>query len=269
MLKFKLGEKIIDFEEESVEEEKSFSKHTEKELTDYKIEIRLQGAENRDWFEESIKNNLYKLDNNEDIIAKYKGQVISSSSSSQSDLYNYTIKLFEKENLNIEKLIIGDLELEPYEYGEEYNSTIQQDEYLQIDVKSEVGYSEFMKLYTSESKYFKVIRKGINENPVDMRFGKVIWSDLEDTEKIKIDFRLVEKVYDDNTENSLGFNQPEVNHLIEKTAYKNKVFDILINHLIDEDILSKAKLEEFKEEAQEAMPDEAFKFVEVNDIDRY
>lgn len=269
MVKFRIGEKIIDFEERSLKEEKSFSEHTGKELTDYKIEIRLQGTENRDWFEESIKNNLYKLDNNEDIIANYKGQVISSSSSRQSDLYNYTFKLFEKENLDIEKLIIGNLELVTYEYEEKYNDTIEQDRYLSIDAKAEVDYSEFIKLYTSESKYFEVVREGINDNPVDMRFGKVIWSKIEDTEKIKIDFVMVEKIYDDSEGSSLNINQPEVNNLIRESAYKNKLFDILIDYLIDEDILSKTKLKEFEEKVKDSMSEEAFKFVEVNDVDKY
>lgn len=268
MLKFKIGEEIINFKNGNIKEEKNISKHTEKELTDYQVELNLQGIEDRDWFEENIKNNLYKLDNNEDIIAEYKGKIISSSSSSRSDVYNYTIKLLEKENLDIEKLVIADLELQPYEYKEEYNPKIQ-DEYLYIDVKAKVNYNEFLKLYTSEPTYFEVIRKGINENPVDMRFGKLIWSKLEDTKKIKIDFVMVEKAYDDSKESSLNINQPEVNNLIEETAYKNKLFDILIDYLIDENILSKSKLEEFNEKVKGSMSEEAFKFVEVNDVDKY
>lgn len=166
MLKFRLGEKIIEFEEESFQEEKQVSKHTEEELTNYKIKISLKGIENKDWIEDNINNIFYKLDENDNVIGEYNGKIKSSSFSNQSDVYNYTIKLFEKENLDIEKLVIGDLEIEPYEYEEEFTSMMHQDEYLRMDVKSEVNYSEFMKLYTSEPKYFEIIREGINENPV-------------------------------------------------------------------------------------------------------
>lgn len=277
MLKFKFGEVIISFEEEDFKVEKRTSKHTGKELTDYEIEMKLRGKENRDWLNESIKKNLYKLNNNEDIVDKYEGKIISHSYSSQSNIYNYKIKLFEKEDLEIKKLVIDDLELEPYEYEEEYIPILQQNEYLKIHFKAKVNYSKFMKLFNSdlnsepnsEPKYFEVTREGINDNIVNMRFGRIIWSNLEDTEKVKIDIYLFEKFYDHNRENSLGKKQPKFDNLIDKTVYKNKLFDILIDYLIDEDILSKAKFKELKEKAKEKRNEGIFELREVSDVDKY
>ena len=230
MLEFKIGEQSIYFEDKDVQEEKKVSKHTDKELCNYEIEVRLEGEENRDWFENKLDNTWYKIDDNE-VIGEYNSKMISSSFSDQSDIYNYRIKLTEKEILKIDKLIVGELEIEPYQYDERYDKLEQDDEALIINGKSEAIYDDFLEQYLSKEKYFNVVRQGINEQTINMRFGKVTWSRIEDTEKIKIDFTLVEKNYDINSNNSSLFN-PEFNNMMWETAYKSKLLDELIEYLI-------------------------------------
>jgi hypothetical protein len=79
--------------------------------------------------------------------------------------------LVEYESLNVEKLIVGGIELSPYRYKEEFDNDA-----LVITARFETTAEEVAKL-RSLPKYFAVVRQGISAHEREMRYGGPLWSE--------------------------------------------------------------------------------------------
>lgn len=274
MVIFKFGDKTMNFDESQdyISRNLKISKHTSEELISFDIKINIKGKENKEeWLDiikNSNKNPIKRLDESGNVIGEYIGNYkgISYQNEESSDtIYATDIELVEKEQLDIDKLIIGDIETVPYKYKEEFNPTID-DEYLIIEGKTTMSDDESFhkfKEYIVKSKYFSVVRVGINEDPLQMRFGNVIWSENENTQKI--DFVLVEKKYDEITDSSI--KKPQLPNITKDLAYKSKFLDELIELLIDKEIITEEEISALENTAKTSIVDEYFKYFKVKDID--
>jgi hypothetical protein len=111
--------------------------------------------------------------------------------------YHHQVELTEQEHLQPTAVVVDGVELAPYAYEE----TIEHDGAIVIDLKARVvdpAHTELQALITRHSadypSYFPVVRKGLQDTPRTMRFGKCTWS-AHDGE-FKHNLFLVEDAYD-------------------------------------------------------------------------
>jgi hypothetical protein len=125
--------------------------------------------------------------------------------------YHHQVELTEEEHLQPTAVVVDGVELTPYAYEE----TIEHDGAIMIDLKARVvdpAHTELQALITRHSadypSYFLVLRKGLQDTPRAMRFGKCTWS-AHDRE-FKHNLFLVEDAYDrDEPEPLLPLDYPE------------------------------------------------------------
>ena len=179
----------------------------------------------------------------------------------QSDSrYFYTLTLREVETLNIEVLVLGDLEIHPYQYMEDSL------EGLKIDGKVELSEEDSEKFLQLQSKggYFPVIRRGIQEEAREMRFGAVYWSSGNGT--VKYAFVLVEKTPADEASSlPLGQLEPKVRSYL---AFEVALRKGLIELLQEKGIISSEEVTGLKEKAESEKWRVENEFYRVEDVDR-
>lgn len=218
---------------------------------------------------EIIKNcnegGLYEIDDDNTTLAEYK--CIQSSYSYQSSnniIYNYTLELEQVEHNLIEELKLRDISTKPYKYDESYDNGIIIT--LRVRLNKEKYYA-FRKLQFN-STYFNVTRLGINSTPIQMRFGKIIWSKHKDY--FKVEFTLVEKSCDELGEEN-PFNSilnPELNNIQHKIIYQELLNNQLIDILLSKNILCEDEVENIKANIRAAFDDTYQTLYKVDDIDQ-
>jgi len=101
----------------------------------------------------------------------------------------------------VSELVVDGRELKPYDYRE-----VDIDGFLLIEAKVKMTWEEFDQQVEFERQhqgniYFSVVRRGVSEEPIEMRFGSCSWSEHgaasgERGYEIRYLVRLVEKDYD-------------------------------------------------------------------------
>jgi hypothetical protein len=133
--------------------------------------------------------------------------------------YHHQVELAEEEHLQPNAVMVDGVELVPYAYEEraEHGAIV-------IDLKARMAdpaRTELQALITRHSEdypsYFPVLRRGLQETPRTMRFGKCTWS-AHDGE-FKNNIILVEDAYDrSEPEPLVGWNYPEALRTREMAA---------------------------------------------------
>jgi hypothetical protein len=207
---------------------------------------------------------ITEIDGDGTEIRIYNIRNTSYSYSNNSDGRMYTFELSEEENVKIDKLLIEDIELTPYEYEETLS-----DGAIIIHAKIKVtkdiadcieGFNE------NEGKYFTVIRVGINENPIKMRFGVNIWSEHEEG-FVKYRLVIVEDKYDNEDDVRRPLNYPVTQNIQSMTLYHKSYIELLADLLVDNGLLSKEEIERLKEKAREEKNKNIRYIYQVNDVD--
>lgn len=273
MMKFKLFNRELEVETINYEEP-IISPHTGKELERMNFDIKVIGASTNDDIQaripESKNGGIFSIDDDENELKEYRlikyPYSYNTSSSDENRVYNYTLHLEEVERLNIESLIIGDLEIFPYEYEEEYDDAIISTVKVKL-TKIESEKLDSLDGLENKDRYFKVIRKGISEDKLDMRFGQVIWS--EDGDFIKKKMTLVEKIYDENEETKSTLFQPEMGNMRSMIAYNRNLTNELMDLLLSKGVISSDEIEEIKEKAGANLAKTYRKFYKVSDVDEF
>ena len=263
----KVLDRIIKAEPE--EEETRISAHTGKEIIKFFIRLSIQGEVKRKLFEDFIQeaknSGLYEVNGNGEITTRY--MVINTSYSytghdkDHDTLFSYIIYLEEKEELNINKLVICDYPLIPYEYEE----TIDGDALIiEAKVKWTNDERQELKQRIKGNKYFEVIRQGISEEKKLMRFGTNIWSSHDSFIKEKL--IIVENIYD-NKKPIKGFNYPEIDNLEIIAATNKQLLMSMLELLSSKKIISEDEIQKINNEACEKYKDLIIDFYRVKDID--
>ena len=250
-----------------IEKSPVISRHTGHELQRLIVRLYISSPEVQEELENGIlrseEKEITSLDPNSG-----RNQIwqISNSSYSYSNgdaVIQYTLELTEKESYQIEKLLIQDIEFQPYSFSEYFD-----EDQLIIEAKVKISKGDEKKLeqLLKEDGYFRVIRVGINNSPIEMRFGRVFWS--QDDESKKYSLILVQRrsdgkeeptpfyVYDIITDNTK-------NRLIKTDQILNK----LIKKLVDKNILTEKEVEEIVKIDDDAAWESALQFIRCNDID--
>lgn len=250
-------------------EESFFSPFTGNQLKSFRITISVR-EQQLSKFEVDLdyvkKYGVSEVNDEGTEIRKYNISNTSYSYSNNSDARKYTLELSEVENIKIDKLLIEGIELTPYEYEE----TLSEGAIIinaKVNVTKDIA-NRIEGLYKIEEKYFNVIRKGISENPIKMRFGKNIWSEYED-EVIKYRLIIVDKKYD-TEENDIGrpFNYPELQNIQDMTLYHKSYNELLADLFVEKGLLSKEEIEKLKEKADIEKNKYVRYIYKVKDVDK-
>lgn len=268
-MNIKLGEwtlELVDLENE----EFKYSNLYDRELHSFDFPIQVKGSSLEKFkkvLEESNAGGVYKLDENNNIIGEYKvcsnGYMYNGNYTDEDTIYNYTLQFEEVVRVTLKSLKIGDLEVMPYEYEEDYNDAI----ILNAKVKLSKDEMEVFKAIEDGDRYFKVIRNGISNKELTMRFGTNIWS--ENNDSFKISMVLVEDVYDTKENNSNGLYQPQIQNIMNMLAYHRNLNNELINMLLDKNILTDVEVNELKSKAEKDIYNAHRHFYKVKDIDTF
>lgn len=237
------------------------SPHSGRELRQIEGTVQNSSEELHDWFMQVLKQQAIEgilLPDTPVEQARWWNVKLRQWTQSGSR-YSYTVEIREIEPLDIQELIVDQVHLQPYRYKEDAQDG------LRIDVKVELSKDDneqFLKIWANGG-YFSVIRRGIQDEPREMRFGSVYWS--EHVEKFKYDFVLVERTTADEAPRH-PWDLPGANarvYLAFEIALRRNLFDLLLKKGIisDEEIIvlkEKAKIEADKIEME---------FHRVSDVD--
>jgi len=170
--------------------------------------------------------------------------------------------------LNIESLVVGNLELYPYYYHEEMRdsgSVINIGEGLAINAKVKMPKEESERFleFQFHADYFPVVRHGIQEEPREMRFGAVYWSEHEG--EIRYSINLVEKSpEDEEPQHPIGVPNA---HMRAQLAFETALRRELFEFLKQKEILSDQEIEGLYDKAEKQAWRVENSFYQVRDVD--
>jgi hypothetical protein len=161
--------------------------------------------------------------------------VTSNSYSFQNggEVHSHHAELQELEELRVERLEFLGLSVTPTVFEEEYDDVIvisaivEPDAELDAALEREITTSQ----QNEELRYFDVVRVGISDEPLRMRFGRCLWSDQTGNRTHLI--RFVEASWDEEPERS-GISrwfQPELRWAMRKSAEAEEAVAALLETL--------------------------------------
>jgi hypothetical protein len=187
-------------------------------------------------------------------------QVSWNSYGESGGTHTYGLILREWEDLSLEALLIDSMELHPYEYREELL-----DDGLTIWAKLVGSHADVTRInrLIRTRQSFPVVRRGIQDEPREMRLGVAEWSEYED--RIKYRLVLVDREITEGMRAELG-------HIQEKNdraafGYYANLFDRLAELLVERGAITRKELDSLREGAR-AQPGVArHEFWHVADVD--
>lgn len=254
---------ILQFDHKKIEVREEYiktivSKSTGRELNNYRFEIKVIGKEKFEDFKRQMKkykeNYINQIDSSGNVLAKFNignwSYRYYNEFDSEDMSYLCDVEIIQGEEVKTDVLIIEGVKNEVLKYKEEY------DEYndaiiITAVIKNTEEQRKKINDLIGDKKYFKVVRLGISDAILEMRFGKTIWSKHENF--IKRNIILVEKKYDES--NILNEHKPllwpEMNNIMTMLA-KNVVYINNLERILkDNSIISEENIAEIKEKVNE------------------
>lgn len=267
-MRLKFGNYIMNMDKLE-DEELILSPLYDRQLHNFSHSISVRGKSLQSFtktLENSKEGGILSLDNNDNVLKEYK--VTSNSYSYQGNnpnedtIYNYNLHFEEVVNVQVEALQISGLSIKPYKYSHEYDNGI----IVTVSVNlTKDDYDKFKKIQDGD-RYFSVVRQGISEKVISMRFGRVIWSEHEDF--IKVNLVLVEECYDTNATNK-GLLEPEKSNIMSMLAFQKNLNNELIKILIDKEVVSQSEIDFIKDKAKNDLKETQKLYYKVEDVDEF
>lgn len=204
----------------------------------------------------SIDKNLKKLK---------KWNIVESSFSIINNKYSHYFTLEEIERLNIKNLIIGDVNISPYTYNEQFINNA-----LSIEAKANLTESQFEKIKKMNEKggSYEVIRRGISEKIYKMKLGRPLWS-KDSNNVIKYGFCLTEEKYFFNIKDPFAESFVRVDNISYLLAKQEVVLSNLLSTLAKKSFITKEELYNIKNIQNKEINDKLIYLSRVKDIDNY
>jgi hypothetical protein len=182
-----------------------YSRHTKKPLQQVEVSFSVEGY--------GQYNKLDNIAENQIIVFHHRHfkRVASSYSLAHPNTYMVHWLLEEQEELIIRSLALEEVELKPYFYKEFFDR-----DFLIINTRIVLKPIDFLRVreITRKKPYFKVVRQGIDEQPINMILGKNYWSEHQERQ-MKIQYTFI---------GPPGTNSEKI--LIPKTVLYGKYFKI-------------------------------------------
>lgn len=259
------------FEVEEISNHKvTFSRLTAEKLHSFETKLKVDNDEADDFeqaFDEYkhgeifISDELLNLHN-----CKFCAKINSSSKCSTTTYTRYSIAFEECSNKKITGIELEQQRLEAYEISQhvdknaiviEGNFIVNQEQFEMIN-----------RLRYGDADYFPVVRLGIDDAPLQMRFGRNLWSANQDI--IKMSLVLVEEEYDQKKDKFHGFSEPELSIAITQIkqlkAMNARLLDVLVDNKL---ITEKQRTDIEKELTSVELRRENYLYDRVKDVDEW
>lgn len=267
-MRVKFGENILNLNEIKNEEYR-YSDIYNENMHIFSHIISVSGrkiTEFRDILEKSKAGGIYSINENGEYIDEYK---VKSNSYSylgnkidDKTIYNYDLSFEQVIKKEIKALKIGGLEVIPYKINQEYDGGV----IINASIKLLKHDKKIFDDLEDGKRYFDVIRVGISEEPLKMRFGTNIWSEHE--EYCKVNIILVEKKYDD-VDRGNGLFQPQIQNIMDMLAYQRNLNKELLDLLVNKNIVDISEIDIIRKNAEDNINDSHRLFHKVDDADKF
>jgi hypothetical protein len=179
--------------------------------------------------------------------------------------YYHEILIEEVEELEIESLSISGLVLHPYYYEEEFDCD-------DLSIKSRVMVSPeqdaILRMLMKDDEYFQVVRRGISDEPREMRFSNtILWS--RHGNRFKYEIILVDRSYDERDRPLARLFQPQMSRMQSAIAAQAEMVEAILETLVNRKYLTEGNVAEMRKKAAERIWDRRREFYEVRDIDEF
>lgn len=251
--------------------EMSYSRLTLEQLHFFEVRLNVDNDEVNEFerlFEEYKAGEVLISDEELELTnCKFNAKIKYSSTSSVQAYKSYVIRFEECCSRVISGIEFEEQRFEAYEISQEISKNA-----VVIYAKVIVTPAQFKMInrlrYCSDVKYFPVIRLGISDTPLQMRFGRNLWSEKDGIIKMSLVF--VEEEYDKNEKHLHGMAEPELSITIKQIkqlkAVNARLLEVLkTNKLISDE--QKVSIE--KELTLEELKQDHYLFDRVNDVDEW
>lgn len=159
------------------------------------------------------------------------------------EVHSYTLLLREAEELSLDALLLEDQEIHPYEYREDVVG-----DGLALWIKAVASDTDIHRLraLVRSRPTFSVVRRGISDEPREMRIGTAEWSQVEDLTKFRL--VLVDRSLD-------GKARPELARIEEENTraalgfYAN-FLERLADLMVEKGVLAREEVAQLRENAR-------------------
>jgi hypothetical protein len=264
----KFGEKAIEAALEQLDP--AVSKRSGKELERIRFEYMIRGEDSNAEFLELLsqakESGVVAIDPSGNVFKRFditnNSYIYSGNSISTDTIFTHIIELSE-EDIKVEALLISGKEFTPYVYDEENKEDAL---FIRFKIKLNDEQLHHLKEIMNGDKYFPVIRRGLSEEPLMMRFVETKWS--KHPEGVKYLITLVERTYDRNNPCfSQESDQLEMVNLQKMLAMNNCIMEGLIELLAKRELLKEQEIEDLKRDADKKVEDMLLEFHRIEDID--
>ncbi len=245
--------------------EKGFyvSRSTEKRLGRLRVQFETGNDDEKQSVDDFISTRQpMETDSGTDTARRWRIGEHFTSYSDNSPMTKFTWELLQIEDLKIEKLVIDGWELSPYKYSEEFDSKV-----LTIHARVELTEADEGRLHKLPM-YFQVVRKGINDEAREMRFGQMLWSKKENDDKYRVGLLLVDKALDEHGSRH-GLFEPQFGNLVATAAAARLGVAGLIEKLVAKGVLSSEEAEVIRALDKDSLRKELRENDRVDDLDEW
>ncbi|MEH0420512.1 hypothetical protein [Streptomyces sp. B21-083] len=191
----------------------------------------------------------------------------------QPDVATYSLELQEAEDLRASAVEIGGLALVPGAYREWIDG---EGDYLVLTFVTETAGEANQQLeelvIARGETYYDVIRRGVSDTPVRMRFGRTLWQETE-AGSIRHNLSLVA---DEGRETSKPgpfalLNEPQLSRTTEAAVANAQALAVLVDELQAQGVLSSEAADKIRAAAlpHKITKQEARQFTRAYDLDMY
>ena len=238
------------------------SRHTGRDLLELHGWIATADAEMHQWLTAALGRLPDAPIRSTDPAGEFSGKWLVSwnSYAEVAGMHTYTLILREHEELSLEALLLGDLELHPYEYRERILG-----EGLTIWAKL-VGTEEDLERLRGTVRgreAFRVVRRGIQDQPREMRLGVAEWSMFDD----RVKYRVVLVDADLNEEMRFELARIEEENSRAALSFYENVVERLTELLVHRGVVTLEEIQGLREAARSSPGVTRHEFWRVADVD--
>lgn len=178
-----------------------------------------------------------------------------------------------------ERLVVNGLSITPYYYAQERDRETN-GLFITLRVALAEPYSSSLDTIIKDTipkpenrwgdvNYFSVVREGVDNAPLAMRFGAILWSENDLIKKYELN--LVERSLDDPNRraNFVEYDNVGVTDVQITVAQTTTAFNALLALLATKGIISEAEHREIKSVGVASVPDVLLAFQRVRNIDQW
>lgn len=236
-----------------IDEQRETSPHTGRPLRRMEVQFRTGSEQERAHVSSALSGG--KVTGTSDDGASFKVASHSHSYQQGSDVTTFTVTVEELENLSCDAVVLDEaLELVPERYAEQHRDGAIVVELTTTTFGADTDAFESLLLDDEPPHYFQVVRRGLSETPLRMRFGRCLYRDNDDGSR-QHKVVLAQDAYDDRDEPPFrGFNHPEMARIEDAVVTLQQTVDHLLGLLVGNGVVSAADATAIRKGSQEVTP---------------